>query len=99
MHTIQEIKAWVDSFGAPPPKGKAAKSTDRDEIVGVGRELDGRYWLRREYYVPEAFGDDDLSFGGSALKPRMGYTRRVVQIHDESFEALKERIAELGGNS
>jgi len=94
-HTKEQVIEWMERLGEPP-RGKAAAMKLPDEIVGHGREMDGRFWLRREYYAPESYSDDDLSHTGFRLSHRPGSTRRVVEIHDESRDALKERLAELG---
>lgn len=94
-HDIEKITAWLSRLG-PPPMGKAIKTEmTGTEIIGHGRDVKG-YWLRREYYIPESYGDDDLSGTGYALKPRMGSTRQAVEIYDTNRETLLTRITELG---
>lgn len=95
-----EMIAWARKLG-PAPLGKSATSVPRadfgraKEVRSLGRDAKG-YWVRRDWYVPESFGDDDEANGSSPLAARMGSTRVEKELYAESYEAAIARIPELG---
>lgn len=94
--TAEQIDTWVRATVAKlglPPKGRSAKNpVGKGELVILGRREDGTAFLRREWYVPESYGDDDLSSVGYYLEPRMGSSRKAEEITGED---IAERVREL----
>lgn len=82
-----------------PPAGKAIAQTGSDYVLALGRERDGRLYVRYEYYLPESHDDDDLSSTGYRLRPRMGCTRRAAEVHGDTVQALSQRFGELVGET
>lgn len=92
--TNEEMIAWAKKLG-PAPMGKSAKSTSDNEWRSFGRDEKG-YWVRRDYYVPESYSDDDEANSGSPLRPRMGSTRVTVELYADTYEGALGRIREFG---
>lgn len=96
----QEMMNWARKLG-PAPMGKSAMSVPRNDVAeasevrSLGHDAKG-YWVRRDWYVPESFGDDDETNGSSPLRPRMGSTRREKELYANSFDEAIARIPELG---
>jgi len=80
-----------------PPAGKVATMETRGGLVAFGREAGGKLFAAREWYVPESYGDDDLSSTGYRLPPRMGSTRKSKEVSDDTLQALSLRLGELEG--